>query len=175
MTNRVWNKFRRKGDKPIHPEPRHNLKLCYNCGSWHQHVVLESVHIVLTQPGTLVSFWGMFIYSLFNFRKLRIFRCFPFSFLSLHYFSCSFFAHFLNLVTFTLIHSSHISLLSTLFSCYCSTIWPTILTNSYDSTTIPFILFFFHSLSFNELTLGARMHVSRVYMVIILWFFKHFT
>ena len=34
--------------------------------------------MVLTQPGTLVSFQGMFIYSLFDFWKLRIFRCFPF-------------------------------------------------------------------------------------------------
>ena len=33
---------------------------------------------VLTQPGTPVSFRGMFIYSLFDFRKLRIFQCFPF-------------------------------------------------------------------------------------------------
>ena len=33
---------------------------------------------VLTQPGTLVSFRGMFIYSLFDFWKLRIFQCFPF-------------------------------------------------------------------------------------------------
>ena len=31
-----------------------------------------------TQPGTPVSFWGMFIYLLFNFWKLRNFRCFPF-------------------------------------------------------------------------------------------------
>ena len=44
-----------------------------------------------------------------------------------------------------------LSLLSTLFLCYCSAIQPTILINSYDLTTIPFILFFFHSLSFDEL------------------------
>ena len=34
--------------------------------------------MVLTQPGTPVSFRGMFIHSLFDFQKLRIFRCFPF-------------------------------------------------------------------------------------------------
>ena len=33
---------------------------------------------VLTQPGTPVSFQGMFICLLFDFQKLRIFRCFPF-------------------------------------------------------------------------------------------------
>ena len=33
---------------------------------------------VLTQPGTLVSFRGMCICSLFDFQKLRNFRCFPF-------------------------------------------------------------------------------------------------
>ena len=33
---------------------------------------------VLTQPRTPVSFWGMFIYSLFDFQKLQIFWCFPF-------------------------------------------------------------------------------------------------
>ena len=41
-------------------------------------LLLESIHTVLTQPGTPVSFWGMFIYLLFNFWKLRIFQCFPF-------------------------------------------------------------------------------------------------
>ena len=41
-------------------------------------LMLESVHTVLTQPGTPVSFRGMFIHSLFDFRKLRNFRCFPF-------------------------------------------------------------------------------------------------
>ena len=40
--------------------------------------LLESVHTVLTQPGTPVSFRGMFIYLLFNFQKLWIFQCFPF-------------------------------------------------------------------------------------------------
>ena len=40
--------------------------------------VLESVHTVLTQPGTPVSFRGMYIYLLLDFRKLRNFRCFPF-------------------------------------------------------------------------------------------------
>ena len=40
--------------------------------------VLESVHTILTQPGTPVSFQGMFIYLLFDFRKLQIFQCFPF-------------------------------------------------------------------------------------------------
>ena len=40
--------------------------------------LLESVHTVLKQPGTLVSFQGMFIYLLFDFRKLWIFQCFPF-------------------------------------------------------------------------------------------------
>ena len=34
--------------------------------------------MVLTQPGTPVSFRGMFIHSLFDFQKLRIFWCFPF-------------------------------------------------------------------------------------------------
>ena len=34
-------------------------------------LLLESIHTVLTQPGTLVSFRGMCIYLLFNFRKLR--------------------------------------------------------------------------------------------------------
>ena len=33
--------------------------------------VLESVHTVLTQPGTPVSFWGMCICLLFDFWKLR--------------------------------------------------------------------------------------------------------
>ena len=33
---------------------------------------------ILTQPGTPVSFQGMFIHSLFDFWKLRIFQCFPF-------------------------------------------------------------------------------------------------
>ena len=33
---------------------------------------------VLTQPGTLVSFQGMFIYLLFNFWKIWIFQCFLF-------------------------------------------------------------------------------------------------
>ena len=41
-------------------------------------VLLESVPTVLTQPGTPVSFRGMLFRSLFDFRKLRIFRCFPF-------------------------------------------------------------------------------------------------
>ena len=41
-------------------------------------LVLESVPMVLTQPGTPVSFRGMFIHSLFDFQKLRNFRCFPF-------------------------------------------------------------------------------------------------
>ena len=40
--------------------------------------LLESVHTVLIQPRTPVSFQGMFIYLLFDFRKLRIFQCFPF-------------------------------------------------------------------------------------------------
>ena len=40
--------------------------------------MLESVPTVLTQPGTPVSFRGMFIRSLFNFWKLRIFQYFPF-------------------------------------------------------------------------------------------------
>ena len=43
--------------------------------------VIDTVRIhstVLTQPGTPVSFQGMFICSLFDFRKLWIFRCFPF-------------------------------------------------------------------------------------------------
>ena len=40
--------------------------------------LLESVPMVLTQPGTPVSFRGMCICSLFDFWKLRIFRCFPF-------------------------------------------------------------------------------------------------
>ena len=40
--------------------------------------VLESVHTILTQPGTPVSFRGMCICLLFDFRKLRNFRCFPF-------------------------------------------------------------------------------------------------
>ena len=40
--------------------------------------VLESVHTVLTQPRTPVSFRGMCIHLLFNFWKLRNFRCFPF-------------------------------------------------------------------------------------------------
>ena len=44
----------------------------------HTHQLLESVHMVLTQPGTPVSFWGMCIYLLFNFWKVRNFRCFPF-------------------------------------------------------------------------------------------------
>ena len=39
--------------------------------------LLESVHTVLTQPGTPVSFQGMCIYLLFDFRKLQNFRCFP--------------------------------------------------------------------------------------------------
>ena len=40
--------------------------------------LLESIYTVLTQPGTLASFQGMFIYLLFNFWKLQIFQCFPF-------------------------------------------------------------------------------------------------
>ena len=40
--------------------------------------LLESVPTVLTQPGTPVSFRGMLFRSLFDFRKLRNFRCFPF-------------------------------------------------------------------------------------------------
>ena len=40
--------------------------------------VLESIHTVLTQPRTPVSFRGMCICLLFDFRKLRNFRCFPF-------------------------------------------------------------------------------------------------
>ena len=40
--------------------------------------LLESVHMVLTQPGTLVSFRGMCIYLLFDFQKLWNFQCFPF-------------------------------------------------------------------------------------------------
>ena len=46
--------------------------------SSHASRVLESVHTILTQPGTPVSFRGMCIYLLFDFRKLRNFRCFPF-------------------------------------------------------------------------------------------------
>ena len=46
--------------------------------TWRCSRLLESVHTVLTQPGTPVSFQGMFIYSLFDFWKLQIFRCFPF-------------------------------------------------------------------------------------------------
>ena len=40
--------------------------------------LLESVHMVLTQPGTPVSFRGMCICLLFDFWKLQNFRCFPF-------------------------------------------------------------------------------------------------
>ena len=40
--------------------------------------LLESVPTVLTQPGAPVSFRGMCICLLFDFRKLRNFRCFPF-------------------------------------------------------------------------------------------------
>ena len=40
--------------------------------------MLESVHTVLTQPGTPVSFQGMYIHLLFDFRKLRNFQCFLF-------------------------------------------------------------------------------------------------
>ena len=41
-------------------------------------MVLESIHTVLTQPGTPVSFRGMCIHLLFDFWKLWNFRCFPF-------------------------------------------------------------------------------------------------
>ena len=34
--------------------------------------------MVLTQPGTPVSFQGMFIHLLFDFWKLQMFQCFPF-------------------------------------------------------------------------------------------------
>ena len=40
--------------------------------------VVRICSTILTQPGTPVSFQGMFIYLLFDFQKLRIFRCFPF-------------------------------------------------------------------------------------------------
>ena len=46
--------------------------------SWSFYSVVRIRSMVLTQPGTPVSFRGMFICSLFDFRKLRIFRCFPF-------------------------------------------------------------------------------------------------
>ena len=56
----------------------HTSRFPFSDPSNHCLILLESVHTVLTQPGTPVSFRGMFIYSLFDFWKLRNFRCFPF-------------------------------------------------------------------------------------------------
>ena len=47
-------------------------------GHTQEGIMLESVDMVLTQPGTLVSFWGMCIHLLFDFWKLQNFQCFPF-------------------------------------------------------------------------------------------------
>ena len=49
-----------------------------NCGSGESEVFVRICSTVLTQPGTPVSFRGMCICLLFDFRKLRKFRCFPF-------------------------------------------------------------------------------------------------
>ena len=75
---------------------------------------------------------------------------------SSRYFSRSFFARFLNLVTHTLVHFLYFStviLVFTMLSCYQLAIRLTTLTNLYDLMTIPFILFlsFIHILSFDEM------------------------
>ena len=84
-----------------------------------------------------------------------------------------FHAHFLTVFsTLSLTHSfisftlPLLSSLSTLFSCYQLAIRLTTFTNSYDLTTIPFILFLFflHTLSFDEMR--TRQIPLRLLMVI---------
>ena len=53
----------------------------HDCCDWDRDTSRVDVRIrstVLTQPGTPVSFRGIFICLLFDFRKLQIFQCFPF-------------------------------------------------------------------------------------------------
>ena len=143
----------------------------------HGNLVLPYVRIcstVLTQPGTLVSFQGMFIYLLFDFWKLRTATfsdiSLLFMYVTFHLWLLSFplfhaichraifHTHFPPVIsTLTPTHSFTpftfhlLSLFSTLLSCYWSAIWPTTFMNFYDLKTIPFIIFFIHTLSFKEM------------------------
>ena len=99
-----------------------------------------------------LCFLGLGVFWLHSLVTLRY--MFHVYLLSSCYFSRSFFAHFLNLFppySSTPLAFSMLSLFSTLLSCYQTAIWPTTLINHYDLMTIPFILFFIHTLSFDEL------------------------